>query len=467
MTDEFVAIVGSDHVITSADGIDPYLADITEHPRGRADVVVRPGSRDEVIAVMEAAARSGTPITPIVAGYNVAGIAIPRDGGIVLDLTRLQGIEIDRDAMVVVVEPGVTFEQLKDHLDRECPELVYTYPFAPPFTSVMANALLDGLNNLSMRHGAMGKWITGVEAVLADGTVVRTGSGAVVDSWFGRAPLPDLTGLFVSTQGTTGIVLRAGLALVPRPAHRRRWFAFAWQLADAYQAMRALARTGSFDDVGLMTWPAAKLLFGATEGFVKADDEPLAFVFIDITGASEAELNARLDLGRSILDGAGVDSVFEVEQLVKMLPGMAKLAELPTTLDFLLDFPGGGLAWVGSYGPGQSWVAGATAGLEILEDHGFPPFLVARPMDGGHYYVLRFVACFDRDDPSDVERTGKCMGALADCVLDHGYVPYKASAPAAERIIARADPGFAALLTRVRDALDPERRLNPGRWPET
>jgi FAD/FMN-containing dehydrogenase len=361
----------------------------------------------------------------------------------------------------------VTFEQLRAHLDRECPELVYTYPFAPPFTSVMANALLDGLNNLSMRHGAMGKWITGVEAVLADGTVVRTGSGAVVGSWFGRAPLPDLTGLFISTQGTTGIVLRAGLALVPCPAHRRRWFAFAWSLGDAYAAMRALARSGSFDDVGLMTWPAAKLLFGATEGFVKADDEPLAFLFVDITGASAAELVARLQLGREILDGAGIDSVFEVEQLVKMLPDMAKLAELPTTLDFLLDFPGGGLAWVGSYGPGRSWVAGADAGLEILEDHGFPPFLVARPMDGGRFYVLRFVACFDRDDPSDIERTRKCMGALADCVLDHGYVPYKASAPAAERIIARADPGFAALLTRVRDALDPDRRLNPGRWPDT
>jgi len=254
---------------------------------------------------------------------------------------------------------------------------------------------------------------------------------------------------------------------VPRPAHRRRWFAFAWSIADAYVAMRELARTGSFDDVGLMTWPAAKLLFGATEGLVRADDEPLAFLFVDITAASEAELDARVDLGRSILDGAAIDSVFEVEHLVKMLPGMAKLAELPTTLDFLLDFPGGGLAWVGSYGPGKSWVAGAEAGMDILEDHGFPPFLVARPMEGGRYYVLRFVACFDRGDPSDVERTGKCMGALADCVLDHGYVPYKASAPAAERIVARADPGFAALLTRVRDALDPDRRMNPGRWPQT
>jgi FAD/FMN-containing dehydrogenase len=465
--DELVAIVGRAHVLAARADVAPYESDITEHPGGHADVVVRPGTREEVVAVVRFAAARGLPITLVVAGYNVAGIAIPRDGGLVLDLTRLTSIEIDDDAMIAVLEPGVTFEQLKAHLDEHHPDLVYTYPFAPPFTSVVANALLDGLNNLSLRGGAMGQWLTGVEAVLADGTIVRTGSGAVVDSWFGRAPLPDLTGLFVSTQGTTGIVLRAGVELVPKPRFRRRWFAFAWSLPAAYAAMRALARTGSFDDAGLMSWPAAKLLFGATEGLVRADDEPFAYLFVDITGASQPELEARVALGREILDDAGIDSVFEVEHLVKLLPGMAKLAELPTTLDFLLDFPGGGLAWVGSYGPGRSWVEGAAAGMAILEDHGFPPFLVARPMAGGHYYVLRFVACFDRGDPSDVERTGKCMGALADCVLDHGYVPYKASAPAAERIVARADDGFAALLTRVRDALDPDRRLNPGRWPGT
>src|SRR4051812_23746036 len=225
MRDQLARIVGAKHV----DGdVEPYLTDITEFPPGTADVVVHPGTTDEVRQVLALAHQLGVPVTPIVAGYNVAGIAIPRNGGIVLDLKRLDRIvTVDHDAMYVVVEPGVTFEQLKAHLDREAPDLVYTYPFAPPFTSVMANALLDGLNNLSMRHGAMGKWITGVEAVLADGTVVRTGAGAVVDSWFGRAPLPDLTGLFISTQGTTGIVLRAGLALVPRPAERRRWFAFA------------------------------------------------------------------------------------------------------------------------------------------------------------------------------------------------------------------------------------------------
>ncbi|MDQ2649466.1 MAG: FAD-binding oxidoreductase [Actinomycetota bacterium] len=462
MREALAAIVGTEHVHDPAD----WLEDITEHPRGEAELTVTPGSTDEVVAVVRWAAEHQVAVTPVVAGYNVAGIAIPH-GGIVLDLKRLDGLEIDADTMTAIVEPGVTFEQLKAHLDEHHPDLAYTYPFAPPFTSVLMNALLDGLNNLSLPGGAMGRWLTGVEAVLADGTVVRTGTGGVVDSWFARAPLPDLTGLFVSTQGTTGIVLRGGLALVPKPPHRTRWFSFAWSLEAAQAAMRSLARTGSVDDVGCMTWPSAKLLFGATRDLVRADDEPMAFLFIDLTGATAAELAAREAMARQLLDEAGTDPPFEVAHLVKLMPGMAKLAELPTTLDFLLDFPGGGLAWVGSYGPPAQWVAGAEAGLASLERHGFPPFLVARPMEGGRYHVLRYVVCFDRADPEEVARVRACMGEVADIVLDHGYVPYKASAEAATKIVERADPGWTALLTRVRDALDPERRMNPGRWPGT
>jgi FAD/FMN-containing dehydrogenase len=460
--DRLAAIVGAAHVTAPER---EHLQDTTEAPPGRAEWVVAPASAGEVRAVVRLSAELRFPITPVVAGRNVAGIAIPREGGVVLDLRRLDRIvELDRDAMYVVVEPGVTFGQLKAFLDAEAPELVYTYPFAPPDTSVLNNALLDGLNNLSMRHGAMGKWLNGVEAVLADGTVVRTGAGAVVGSWFSRSPLPDLTGLFVSTQGTTGVVTAASLMLQPRPAERVRWFAFAFDLDAAYDAMRALALTGSFDDVGCMTWPAAKMLFGATGGFVRADDEPLAYLFVDITGASSAELEARVALGRSLLERAGIESIFEVDHLVRLMPHMAKLAELPTTLDFLLDFPGGGLSWVGSYGPGSSWLAGAAAGMRVLEEHGFPPFLVARPMDGGHYYVLRFVACFDRSSEAEVARVASAMGELAEVVLDHDYVPYKPSADAVARIDARAHPGFRLLLDRVREALDPDGRMNPGRW---
>jgi len=78
--------------------------------------------------------------------------------------------------------------------------------------------------------------------------------------------------------------------------------------------------------------------------------------------------------------------------------------------------------------------------------------------------VLFRSACFDRGAPADVARVRAAMGALADGVLDAGYVPYKASAEAAARIAARAHPGYLDLFDRVRDALDPDRRMNPGRW---
>ena len=461
LKDALAAVVGPEHVDPAGDR---HLRDFTENPPGHADFVVRPRTSEEVRALVLLGRDRGIALTPVVAGYNVAGIAIPR-GGIVLDLTRMNAIvELDREAMYVVVEPGVTFEQLKAFLDAEAPELVYTYPFAPPFTSVMANALLDGLNNLSLPHGAMGKWINGVEAVLADGEVVRTGSGGVVDRWFARAPVPDFSGLFVSTQGTTGIVTRVALQLQPAPPFRRRWLAFAEDLESAYAVMRALARTGSFDDCGLMTWPAAKQLFGATSDMQKTDDEPFAYLMIDITGASAAELEARVALGARLLADNGIEQRFDADDVARLVPALAKLVELPTTLDFLLDYPGGGLTWVGSYGPGDRWVDGARRGMDLLVEHGFPPFLVSRPMDGGHFYVLRFVANFDQGNDEEVGRVRTVMGKLADAVLDHDYVPYKPSADAARRIVARAHPGFVHMLDRVRDAFDPDRRMNPGRW---
>jgi FAD/FMN-containing dehydrogenase len=169
-------------------------------------------------------------------------------------------------------------------------------------------------------------------------------------------------------------------------------------------------------------------------------------------------------MARQLLGDAGVESIFAVEDLVKLVPRYAKLAELPTTLDFLLDHPGGGLTWVGAYGPGGRWLEGAEKGLQLLEEFGFPPFLVARPMNGGHFYVLRFVVCFDKGDLDEVERVRAVMGRTADLVLDHDYVPYKASADAARRILARAHPGFVELWRRVRGLLDPDGRMNPGRW---
>jgi len=134
------------------------------------------------------------------------------------------------------VEPGVTFGHVKAKLDRDHPHLRYAYPLSPPFTSVVANALLDGLTNMSNRHGSMAEWINTMEVVMPYGEVAVVGGGAVSPFWYGRVPLPDIAGLFISWQGTTGIITKMSLQLYPKYAHRKRWFVLAYDV-DAFFTM--------------------------------------------------------------------------------------------------------------------------------------------------------------------------------------------------------------------------------------
>src|SRR5438105_13411628 len=89
LKEALAAVVGSEHVDPAGDR---HLQDITENPPGQADFVVRPASAEEVEALVRLAHQRGVPLTPVVAGYNVAGLAIPRAGGVVVDLTRMHRI---------------------------------------------------------------------------------------------------------------------------------------------------------------------------------------------------------------------------------------------------------------------------------------------------------------------------------------------------------------------------------------
>lgn len=467
---ELAGIVGSPNVSRAANDLYAASRDRTENPEGSAQAVVSPGTAEELASLVGWANERRIPVTPAVANQNLGGLAIPVHGGIVCDLKRMNRIVAsDAEAGVVVVEPGVTFGDLATHMERHLPDRTYSWSFSPPDTSVLANALLDGLGTLSNRYGPQGLWINGLEVVLADGTTARTGAWAVSQVPFARAPLPDLTGLFVNLQGTTGIVSKAALQLAPRLPLVTRRVVLARDLEAAFALMRVLGRSTTFDDSAAMTWPVAKLLFGATGELVHQPGEPEAMVVVDMSANVEAEMAGKL----AVLDhfhrevreaGHHLEPAFDMEQLVRFVPRYAPLAEMPTTLDFLLDHPGGGLTWVGTYGPTAWWENGARAGCRILAEAGFPPIVVTRPMATGHFGVLRFICLFDREDPADVERVRRAMVETAEAMLDIGFIPYKTPSYAVELIRKRADAGFLSLLERVKTALDPNGILNPGRW---
>ena len=471
LEDELVRVLGRERVLSEPILLSAYAADRTENAADEPVLVAHACTTEEVAEVLRAAGRHGVPVTPRVTGNNIGGLTIPHGGAIVLDLQHMDRIlAVDEDEMYALIEPGVSWQQLKDHLDRAGHPLRLGFPLAPPHTSVAAGCLMDGLGSLTLAHGPMGQWINGLEVVLPSGEVVRTGSAALSDSWFSRAPLPDLTGLFLNWFGATGVVTKLAIQLWPRPALRRRVFVLGHDHAALFGLMRALGRSGQLDDVGAIGWPAAKMLFGVEKPSLDpAPGEPIAYLFADLSarGPAEMALKSALveeELAAARRGGAVLDGPIEMDTLVRLSPAFQKFADYPTRLDFMLDHKGGGLSWVGTYGPSARLERAHERAGAILRRHAFPPLLVSRPMRGGHFAVLRYIVTFDKAAPADVERVRKCNAALVESLVDDGFVPYKMPAWAAHQLRGRFDPGFVALAEKIKKALDPQGLLARGTW---
>jgi len=462
-------IVGQNRVLTDPLVLREFSRDETENDPGNAEIVVKPVSTAQVQDVVRLAAAEGIPLIPVVARTNLGGLGIPTRGGIVVDLNDMEAAEIDPVSMHAIIEPGVTFGKMAKLLEAQAPELTVSYALSPPEASVLANCILDGLGNLSLPHGTMADQIAGLEVVMPDGEIVRTGSCAVISSsWVSRAPMPDLTGLFVNWQGTTGIVTKVSVCLWPVRPLRLRRFIPTFDLGASYGLLRDLARTGLFDDLGGLTWPASKMLFGVGRPLHRDPDEPEFFIYTDMSAHDEFEMEAKSRVvARVIASHRGrlaMEDPLGVEDLTSLAPSFARFANFPMTLDFLTEFEGRGLTWIGTYGPTGAWEEASAKGSALMVKHGFPPMLVIRPMKGGHFGVLRFITAFYRDDPQEVERVKAMNAEVLEVCLDTGFIPYKTPAWVFERLRKQMDPGYLRLLEQVKGLIDPAGIMNPGRF---
>jgi D-lactate dehydrogenase (cytochrome) len=196
-----------------ADGesaLDQHAADLSYHEPRRPDVVVYPESTDEVAAVLELASRTETPVVPFGAGTSLEGHVIPLRGGISLDLTRMNAIVALRpDDLTATVQPGVTRSQLEAAAG---PHGLW-FPVDPGADATLGGmAATNASGTTTVRYGGMRAHVLALEVVLADGSVIRTGSRAVKTS-----AGYNLTGLLVGSEGTLGVITELTLRLHPIP----------------------------------------------------------------------------------------------------------------------------------------------------------------------------------------------------------------------------------------------------------
>jgi D-lactate dehydrogenase (cytochrome) len=183
--------------------------DLTYHQPHPPDAVVYPESVDEVAAVLSYANERGIPVVPFGAGTSLEGHVIPVEGGISLDLSRLARIEIHAADLSATVQAGAT----RSALNRHAGEHGLFFPVDPGADATLGGmAATNASGTTTVRYGGMRTQVLALEVVLAGGTVVRTGSGAVKTS-----AGYDLTGLFVGSEGTLGVITELTLRLYGIP----------------------------------------------------------------------------------------------------------------------------------------------------------------------------------------------------------------------------------------------------------
>ncbi len=207
LVDELRTIVGRQFVLIEKEDVVVYEQD-GSILQAMPEIVVVPADSTEVSAVVRAAAKAGVPIVPRGSGTGLAGGAVPAEGGVVLSLARLDRIlEIDLKNRVAVVEPGVINLEITKAIAKD------GFFYAPDPSSQAACSVGGNIANNSggphtLAYGVTVNHILGVEVVLADGEIAWLG-GRVPDT-----PGYDLTGVFVGSEGTMGIVTKAVVRLM-------------------------------------------------------------------------------------------------------------------------------------------------------------------------------------------------------------------------------------------------------------
>lgn len=453
LINRLAAIVGPAHVSAAAEELYFYSMDPGTMPAAPPDAVVMPADVSEVSRVMALATELGVPVVPMGAGLVLSGLTRALKGGIIMDMKRMNRvISVNPASRYAVVEAGTSQGMLQAFLKKHHPGLKHSMPDAPPIATIGGNIAIHGSGHLSVLAGFHSDMLNGMEVVLPTGEIVHTGSCSVSSDWFARAPLPDLSGLFLGWSGTTGVITKLSIKLFPKYKYNDLLI-FVCEDADLMPDI--ISRLTSAQAAEDMTpWMTPKPLWAN------------GFLHINMTygGHTKEELTFRRNLLR-----ASVREYLDqkIAGFLPMPPPQKKrfmTLPSPDLARFADVKKGGGFEYVGAIMAIEHFPEAYRAGLSIAEKHNVIWSMGARIIGAGHCMMFFYAYAFNRADEQDVARAQAALEETNSAALLIGGIPWKAEAPAQKQIMEKMDASTFALMNRIRGTLDPKGIMNPGNW---
>jgi glycolate oxidase subunit GlcD len=445
---ELRAVLG-DGKVTPASA--PFLADETEARglRGRADAVVFPETADDVAAVVAWCYEHGVPVVPRGGGTGYAGGAVPVDGGVVIALERLDGVRSFEPLLWrMEVEAGMTTAAVR-RVARDGGLLFAPDPGAAEQSQIGGNVATNAGGPHAYKYGVTGAWVTGIEAVVAPGEVVRLGGPVRKD-----VASYDLTALLVGSEGTLGVITAIWLQLTPAPEAALPIVGFFDGVGAGSAAIERLVGSG-FPVAAIEYLDGATMRY-AGAGFPTEIPDGAFCIVTEADGSPEEAARVREDvlelLGEDAVALHAPEQAAEITALWRWRDGVA----------LRVDAQRGGKASEDIAVPLDRLGEAIEESLAIGARLGLPAASWGHAGDG-NLHTTFLVAADDPDEVGAATRASEELFALAlrlggTISGEHGVGVIKR--PWLER---QLGPRAHALHAAIKQAFDPKNLLNPGK----
>ncbi|MFH0941621.1 MAG: FAD-binding oxidoreductase [Chloroflexota bacterium] len=472
LKEDLSAILGADYVADDQKTLERYAGDWSLVQPRRPDLVARAGSTEEVQQVVKYANDRGIPVTPRSSGVGYYGAGIPDQGGIIVDLSRMNKIrQIDPRNKKVKVEAGVTWAQVQEALAKE--GMMVSSPLLPHPAKSVVTSLLER-EPILIPKTEYSDQVASQELVLASGELFWTGTAlgkAMKDQCFPDAFVPGAR-LWQGAQGTLGITTWANLKAEFLPVKDKTFFIAFDRLEDLIEPLyRIERRMLGYECFALNRLNLAAILAGGIGGeFDKLKAKLAPWTVILILSSLDFLPDEKIAYEEEALAEIASELKFKP---ARTLAGITKLdAKLPKMLR--QPWPAE-TYWKHRHTGASSDIffhttLGRAAEFEeaigaVAAKHGVDAGDIGgylQPLDRARAGFLQFGLHYHPENKAGVSRARELHLAASQAVAKMGGFFTTPYGPWADLVYSHAT-GYTTTLKIVKDAYDPRHTLNPGK----